>query len=75
MMFHMIIHRATNEEQTLDAHDEKSQGLTSVFQKSHDDDNKQSLGASSVRFALQTKRKAQVCAQVLCRRTCPEASS
>ena len=75
MMFHMISHRATNEEQTLDAHDEKSQGLTRVFQKSHDDDNKQSLGTSSVRFAHLITRRARVCAQVLCRRTCPEASS
>ena len=75
MMFHMIIHRATNEEQTLDAHDEKSQGLTSVFQKSHDDDNKQSLGTSSARFALPTKRTEQACAQERCRQTCPVESS
>ena len=70
-MFHMIIRHATNEEQTWDAHDEKSQGLTSVFKKSHDDDNKQILGTSSTRFGLPTKRTEQACARERCCQICP----
>ena len=62
----MIISHSKDEEQPLDAHDEKSQGLTSVFKKAHDDDNKQSLGTSSTRFGLPTIRTEQACALGSC---------
>ena len=66
MMFHTIIRHAKDEERPLDAHDEKSQGLTSVFKKAHDDDNKQSLGTSSTRFGLPAIRTEQACARGSC---------
>lgn len=45
MRVHMSISHWKDEELSLDAHDEKSQGLTSVFKKAHDDDDNKQIKA------------------------------